>query len=152
MTKSLTYSKKIRQGKFIPQNPNKYKGDVKNIVFRSSYEKKFMRFCDLNPDITEWGSEEFYIPYFNPIKKKTTKYYPDFFIKIRGKTFIIEVKPKRYVKRPETPKRKTKKYFAEVEQFLVNQEKWKAANAFCEKNNLTFKIITETDLGIGKKH
>jgi len=62
--------KKYHQGIFNPKNPNKYKGNPNNIVYRSSWELKFMRYCDLNEKILEWGSEEFFIPYLDPTTNK----------------------------------------------------------------------------------
>ena len=48
---------------FKPTKPRKYKGDINNIICRSSWEKRFCSWCDLNESIIEWGSEEFWIPY-----------------------------------------------------------------------------------------
>ena len=36
---------------FRPHNPRKYKGDVRNIICRSSWENKFCSWCDLNENI-----------------------------------------------------------------------------------------------------
>ena len=51
-------------GKFIPKNRNKYKGNPKKIVYRSLWERSFMKYCDSNPSILEWSSEEIIIPYY----------------------------------------------------------------------------------------
>ena len=40
-----------------------------------------MEYCDLTESISQWQSEEFWIPYKNPIDKRTHRYFPDFFIK-----------------------------------------------------------------------
>ena len=50
---------KYNQGKFRPRNPQKYGGDVSNIVYRSSYELKFMQYCDLTESVNSLKSEEF---------------------------------------------------------------------------------------------
>ena len=50
------------KGIFKPNNPQKYKGNVKNITYRSSWEKRFMVYCDKTRQIVEWGSEELFIP------------------------------------------------------------------------------------------
>ena len=42
-----------------------------------------MVYCDNNPNILEWGSEEIIIPYKSPLDKKVHRYFPDFFIKYR---------------------------------------------------------------------
>ena len=36
------------KGIYRPSNPKKYKGDSKNIIYRSLWERKFMNYCDLN--------------------------------------------------------------------------------------------------------
>ena len=41
---------------FKPTKPRKYKGDVNNIICRSSWEKRFCSWCDLNESIIECGS------------------------------------------------------------------------------------------------
>ena len=53
-------------GYFKPKNPTKYRGNPTNIVYRSLWERKFMVFCDNNPSILQWGSEEIIIPYRAP--------------------------------------------------------------------------------------
>ena len=83
---------------FKPTKPRKYKGDINNIICRSSWEKRFCSWCDLNESIIEWGSEEFWIPYRAP-DGKVRRYFPDFIIKVKEstgqvKTYVIEVKPK----------------------------------------------------------
>jgi hypothetical protein len=74
------------QGKFKPKRPKKYKGDPTQIVYRSLWEKKFMEYCDLTESIDQWQSEEFWIPYKNPLDNRTHRYFPDFFIKYKDKT------------------------------------------------------------------
>ena len=54
---------------FKPKKPKKYKGDITNIICRSSWERRFCNYCDLNENIVEWGSEEFWIPYLSPVDK-----------------------------------------------------------------------------------
>ena len=85
---------------FKPTKPKKYKGDARNIICRSSWERRFCNWCDTNESILEWGSEEFWIPYLSPIDNRTHRYFPDFIIKVKEstgniKTYVIEVKPKR---------------------------------------------------------
>ena len=50
------------KGIYRPSNPKKYKGDHRNIIYRSLWERKFMNYCDLNENVLEWASEEFWIP------------------------------------------------------------------------------------------
>ena len=117
---------KYHQGGFHPQNPQKYKGDVNNIIYRSSWELKFMQWCDRNENIMEYGSEEFWIPYVSPVDNRVHRYFPDFIIKVKEsneetKTYVIEVKPKRQTVPPKQKSRVTKSYLYEVQTYAVNQ-------------------------------
>jgi hypothetical protein len=140
------------KGRFRPKNPQKYKGDATNIIYRSTWEIKVMRYLDENPNIIWWGSEELPIPYISPIDKRKHRYFPDFIAKIRksdGKvmTYIIEVKPEKQTK-PPTQKRKTKTFIQEAMTYEVNKAKWYAAEEFCKDHGWQFLVLTEKHLGI----
>ena len=140
------------KSRYKPENPRKYKGDYKNIICRSSWERKFCRWCDLNESILEWGSEEFFIPYRAP-DGKVRRYFPDFIMKVKEsngqvKTYVIEVKPLKQTKPPKKKKRITKSYIYECTTYAVNQAKWKAADEWCKDHKIEFKIITEKEVGI----
>jgi hypothetical protein len=142
---------KYNQGYFRPRNPQKYKGNPNNIVYRSSWELKFMKWCDLNESILEYGSEEFYIPYISPVDNRIHKYFPDFIIKVKEKTgntktYVIEVKPQKQTKPPIKKSRVTKSFIQECKTYAINQAKWKAAEEFCKDRMIEFKIITEKEL------
>jgi len=145
------------KGRYTPRNPKKYRGNHNNIVYRSLWELKFMKYCDRSASILEWGSEEIIIPYISPWDNRVHRYFPDFYIKVRQadgkvKKMIIEVKPKKQCKPPTaTPKRKTQRWFNEVKTWGVNEAKWKAAVPWCEDKGMEFKILTEDDLGIRYK-
>ena len=141
------------KGKFKPSHPKKYKGDPTNIVYRSLWELKFMRYCDLNERILKWSSEEIVIPYKSPIDNKYHRYFPDFYIKYtdrsgKVKESLIEIKPAKQVKEPRKQKRRTKQYVAEVYEYAKNQAKWKAAKDYCDDRLWEFQIFTEKELGI----
>ena len=143
----------IMKGKFIPINPKKYKGDPTNIIYRSSWERRCMIYFDRTPNIVEWQSEEFFIPYKSPVDGKIHRYFPDFKIKVMNKhknidSIIIEVKPFKQTQPPVIQTRKTKRYLTEVTTFLKNEAKWKAALNFCKDRKWKFQIITEKELGI----
>jgi hypothetical protein len=145
---------KYVQGRFNPQNPEKYAGDPKNIIYRSSWELKALQWCDRNTSILEYGSEEFFIPYFDETTGKVRRYFPDLFIKIKDnsgniKKYVVEIKPKRQTKHPEqTPRKKQKTYINEMVTYQKNMSKWKYAEEWCKDRGLIFKILTEDDLGI----
>ena len=100
------------KGKFQPSNTGKYRGDHRNIIYRSLWERKFMVYCDRNENILEWGSEEIIIPYRSPLDGRIHRYFPDFYIKVREsngsvKKYIIEVKPKKQCVEPKVQKKRT---------------------------------------------
>ncbi len=135
-------------GRFKPTNPQKYIGDHANIIYRSSWECRVMSWLDKNPDIISWGSEELVIPYRSPVDGKYHRYFPDFIVKTKNKTMIIEVKPERETKEPKPKKRITRQYLQEVMTYGINQSKWKAAEEYCLDRGWEFKVITEKHLGI----
>ena len=51
---------RIRQGYFTPKNPEKYKGDPTNIIYRSGWEFKFFSYCDTNESVITDPFEETY--------------------------------------------------------------------------------------------
>jgi len=140
-------------GQFKPSNPQKYVGDYKNIIYRSSWEARVMNWLDKNPSIISWASEEVIIPYISPVDGRWHRYFPDFVVKVKDKngtlkTLMLEVKPKKQTKEPEQQKRVTKRYITEVTTWGVNQAKWKAATEYCLDRNWEFKLITEDHLGL----
>lgn len=146
----VTYS-----GKFQPKNPKKYKGDAGNIIWRSTWELRLMKWLDENNSVIEWQSEEIAIPYVSPEDGRRHRYFPDFVVKVLQadgsiKVMLLEVKPLIQTKEPRKQKRATKKYITEVVTYGKNQAKWKAAKEFCEDRGWEFRIVTERELGINK--
>jgi hypothetical protein len=144
---------KWAQGKYTPKNPQKYKGDPTNIIYRSGWELKFMFYVDSHPEIIEWGSEEFFIPYRSPIDNRIHRYFPDFYIKKKSKngvieTIVVEIKPLKQTMEPQRQQKKTKRYINEVMTWGINSSKWDAAKRFCEDRNWKFMILTEKELNI----
>lgn len=144
---------KFYKGFFKPKNPQKYKGDPTNIVYRSSWELKLMSWLDGHSDVLQWGSEELAIPYVSPIDNRIHRYFPDFFVKKRNidgkiETLLIEVKPYNQTMPPKTQTKRTKKYINEVYTWGINSSKWKAADEFCKDRMWKFIVMTERDLGI----
>jgi len=139
-------------GYYKPLHPQKYRGNPTNIVYRSLWERKFMVFCDNNPSILQWGSEEIIIPYRAP-DGKVRRYYPDFYIKVREKSgkitkYIIEVKPKKQTKPPNEKNKNTAAYRNAALTYAKNQTKWSAAREYCEDRQMNFLILTEDHLGV----
>ena len=141
------------KGKYKVRCPYKYKGDPTKVIYRSLWELKFMKYCDSNINILEWGSEEMYVWYRSPVDNRPHRYFPDFYIKVKEsngkiKKYIIEVKPKKQTAPPPKPKRQTKGYLREAFEYARNQAKWKAANEWCLDRGFEFKVLTEKELGI----
>ncbi len=135
---------KFQQGPYVVLNPNKYAG--KGVPkYRSGWELAFMRFCDSNDHIISWSSESLTIPYRNPLTGKPTRYIPDFLIQYRNKhnqvvTELIEIKPKKQSILESKASNRDRAIVA------VNYAKWAAAQAWCRRNGLTFRVITEDDI------
>ena len=144
---------KWSQGFYRPINPSKYKGDLSQIVFRSSWELKMFRYCDLSENVLKWSSENHIVNYKDPITGRARRYYVDVYLKHitkdgEVKEKLIEVKPSKQVKAPKIPKRKSKKYLKEVETYIINKAKWKAADKYAKKHGMDFVLFTEKELGI----
>ena len=145
------------KGRYSPKNPGKYRGDHTMIEYRSSWERMFMKWCDLREEVLKWSSEEMCIWYMDPITKKNRRYFPDFIIQVKDsdgliRTEMIEVKPYKQMVGPErNPARKTKAWIYEVKTYATNMAKWEAAKKYCKKKGWSFRIITEYDLGLKKR-
>ena len=140
-------------GQYKPVNYHKYKGDFRRIFYRSSWELMFMKYCDRENNVLEWGSEEIVIPYISPVDGRIHRYFPDFYVRARTRNggtqkFIIEVKPKIQCAPPKRPKRQTKRYITEVKTYGVNQAKWKAAREYCKDRRMEFLVLTEKELNV----
>jgi hypothetical protein len=146
---------KYHQGKYNVKIPEKYSGDPTNVVYRSSWELKFMNWCDLNSSVFEWSSEETIIPYRSPVDNKPHRYFVDFKIKVKSnqgiKTYLVEIKPSNQRLPPTVKERKSKKYLVECSTFLVNQSKWEAADRWAKDRGWEFIVLDEFDLGLARQ-
>lgn len=141
------------KGWFKPRNPEKYRGDPTNIIYRSSWEFKFCTYLDDHKDVIQWSSEEFCIPYRSPIDGKVHRYFPDFWVKKRNRegvvdVMVVEIKPYYQTQPPKVQTNKTKKYLNEVKTWGINQAKWSAAHEFCLDRGWKFVTMTEKELGV----
>jgi hypothetical protein len=143
-------------GKYIPVNPDKYFGDVNEIIWRSKWEYSFCYYCDHESRVKKWSiePEKFKIPYdiMEDGKYKTKTYIPDFWLQIEKlngdiEEFLIEVKPYKETIEPKEPKRKTEKslrnYEYALRTYIKNLNKWEAAEKYCKKRSIKFYILTE---------
>jgi hypothetical protein len=139
------------KGKYVPKNPSKYLGDPTKIIYRSSWERKLMVYCDMTEQVLTWGSEEVVVNYVSPIDGKVHRYFVDFVIEIEQpdkttKVKLIEVKPKKQCSPPKPQQRVTRKYINEVKTWGVNSAKWESAKLYAEKRGWEFVILTEDNL------
>ena len=138
---------KTYKGSFTPLNPNKYKGNVNNITWRSTWEKGVMEFLDASPKVEKWNSEEFIVRYYYEVDKKYHRYHVDFWVKWKdGGTTLIEVKPKKQAMPPKTKNPKSKAKLQEAFTYIKNQNKWDAARKVAKDNGYRFIIWTEDEL------
>ena len=133
------------KGSYTPKNPQKYVG-VGKIIFRSSWENSFCTFCDTNPSILKWASEPMRVPYRDPLTGKQTVYVPDFFIQYVDKnnkihTEIIEIKPQSQQILAKVGKNKNNQAM-----YIKNQAKWRAADIYCRRQGIVFRILNENDM------
>lgn len=144
---------KYHQGKYKVKNQQKYIGDVDNVIYRSSWELKFLCWCDKTDSIVAFSSEEVVIPYKSPVDGKFHRYFVDFYVKYKTKddtikVMLVEIKPYKQTIEPVKKSRVTKQYITEVVTYGINQAKWKYAEEYCKDRGWEFKVLTEKDLGI----
>lgn len=118
-----------------------------------------MVFCDTNPNVIEWSSEEVVIPYRSPFDMKIHRYFVDFCIRTKNKdglveTILIEIKPKKKTIQPvavPVGARVSKGKLMEIRDWMINNAKWEAAKEFCADKKWKFQILTENEIfGAGK--
>jgi len=135
---------KFAQGIYRVTNPQKYVGK-REPRYRSGWEHAFMRFCDTNDNILQWASESIVIPYRHPLTGKMTNYVPDFLITYRNRdntmrAEVVEIKPKKQSIIESKASARDRAVVA------VNYAKWAAAQAWCKRAGLTFRVLTEDDI------
>lgn len=139
--------------KYKPLFPEKYTGDPTNIIMRSGWETRFALWCDKNPQIIKWKSEETVIPYRCPTDNRIHRYFVDFQIQVVKRdgaiqTYLVEIKPATQTLPPTYPGRRTQRYLTESMTYVKNRAKWEAAERYALDRGWEFKIITEHELGL----
>lgn len=137
--------------RFIPKNPKKYVGNINSIIMRSSWESKFAIWLDSNPAVISWGSEIKAIPYHSTVDGKIRRYYPDFWVLVKGKDgqdkrLLIEIKPRSQILPPKSRKRDTLR--EDTITWKRNQDKWTAAREYASRIGFEFVLMDEYSLGI----
>lgn len=142
--RSIKQTTRWNHGEFIPDNPEKYIGTYP-IIFRSSWELTAMHKFDEHPSILYWAYEFERIPYTHPITGKIRFYIPDFLVIYNDKkgkrhAEVLEIKPK---KEQLMENAKTARDRIAV---ALNMAKWGAAQKWCKKNGLGWRVIGEDGL------
>lgn len=135
---------KWNQGEYKLINPQKYIG-TKAPIYKSAWERSFMALCDKHPNVVQWAYESIQIPYRNPLKLTQSIYIPDFLIVYEDKNGrqhaeLVEVKP---ISQTLSERAKTRNDRLAV---ALNHEKWKAAEKWCKRFGIKFRIMTEEQL------
>ena len=167
----MNYKKDTKKGLYKLTAPEKYVSD-KPPAYKSGWELHVFVFMERNPFILKWGYEPIAIYYTHPFYQKMTVYYPDIWCHIKksdGKEYkmLVEIKPKKFrgiPQRPIDPKRPTiltpdnvqrynkaclryqkglKRYEDDMKTFAINTSKWQAAQAWCARNGVLWKIMDE---------
>lgn len=132
-------------GRYTVNNRRKYIGDVDNVVYRSLWERHVFRWCDNNPEVKQWSSEEVVVPYYYDVDKRYHRYFVDLKIVMKEKTILVEIKPEKETAPPVGQKR-TKRYINESLTYVKNMNKWEAANTYAKDRGWEFQIWTEKTL------
>lgn len=135
------------KGKYKVKNKKKYKGNPDDVIYRSLWEKHCFKWCDNNPEVKYWSSEETIIPYLYEVDKKWHRYFVDLTIQYQsGKVVLVEIKPFAQTQPPKKGKRRTQKYIQEGYTYIKNINKWESAREVCEQKGWEFVIWTEKEL------
>jgi hypothetical protein len=141
----------FRQGYYILNNPEKYVGDPTKIIYRSSWEYRFCKYCDDSANVLKWSSEPYPIKYISPVDQKQHDYYIDFYMRLKKEDievdYLVEVKPEGSLKKPVfegiQTMQKLKNFNYAAKTFLVNTAKFAAAKQHAESIGYKFVIVTE---------
>lgn len=135
----MLWKTKSLKSRYTVKKRHKYVGDPTKVVARSSWERSTFIWCENNPRVVKWSSEYVKIKYINPLDKKTHTYIVDLLIWWDdGSIEMVEIKPKYQVKKPKTPRRKTKKFIREAAEYVRNRSKWDAAEKYAKARGWKF--------------
>lgn len=150
MNGNRKHAKEYYNGVYPVKNKDKYLGDPKKCVYRSSWERKIFKMLDDNPNVVGWGAEPFAVPYLSPKDNRVHRYFPDILVVADNNgeevVTLIEIKPFKETMPPKLQGKKKKTQLYETMTYSVNQAKWKAAKALCKQKGWTFKLMTEKEI------
>lgn len=132
-------SSRYQQGYINVESCKKIFESIKRdkIIYRSSYERKFIAWLENCKEVKHWGSECIKIPYLYD-DQKWHNYYPDYFVEFKdGRKMLVEIKPSSQTRPPQG---RNSWY---TNEYKKNIYKWKAAKEFCDNKGYIFRIFTE---------
>jgi len=133
-------------GRYKVKNISKYQGDPDKVTYRSSWEKACFVWCDQNPNVKKWSSEEVVVPYKWDVDKRMHRYFVDLKITFtNGKTILVEIKPQKETAPPKRPD-KSRRYIGEAMTYVKNMNKWEAADSYAKDRGWEFQVWTEETL------
>ena len=157
----MNYKKDTIKSLYRLIHPKKYLGG-KPPIYKSRWEKKVFYAMDINPYVLKWGYECIEIYYHHPIYQSFTVYYPDIFCRVKNERdkeekILIEIKPAKMCvlpKQPKIPTNKTKQTWERYQRamkrhqnackdYVINMAKWEAAQKWCIKRGITWRILNE---------
>ena len=130
---------RYRQGYIDPRSCKKLLTSTTNdkIIYRSSYEYKFITWLENSPKVKQWASECICIPYLF-VDGTTHRYYPDYFVEmVDGTKLVVEIKPYNQTQKP------INENCWAAKEYTRNKCKWSAALEFCKNKGYKFQILTE---------
>lgn len=158
--------------KYTLKHPEKYIGNPNLIVFRSGWELAFCRWCDTAPSVLRWSSEPVKVPYYDRVSKLAEcqkygldpnnpknwiikNYNTDFWIEVDHgegvQKMFIEIKPSNKLIKPTPPAanaslKEKRNFNLAARDYLINEAKFAALNAWAEKTGVKFYVFTEKTL------
>jgi hypothetical protein len=128
------------QGYVNPKTCKKLIDPSKPVIYRSSYEKKFMIWLESSRKVERWGSECIRIPYLF-VDGKIHSYFPDYYVEfVDGTKMLVEIKPANQTRPP------VNENCWAAKEWTRNSCKWRAAQEFCASKGIQFKILTENTI------
>lgn len=152
----MKYKRKsdYKQGFYRPKNWEKF-GEVQ-CIYRSSWERDFLIWCDYNDKVIKIQYEKIVIPYICKTDGKLHKYYIDCKLLLKEKSeikiYLIEIKPFRQTIPPKPSNRKKKTtILTENYNWIKNNSKWEYAKEYCKIKGYRWCIMTEKGMYIDDK-
>ena len=92
------------KGKYTIKDTKKYLGDPTKVTYRSLWERQAFKWCENNPRVKRWNSEEIVVPYKCKTDGKLHRYFVDLLVEFDNKDIIlVEIKPKKETVAPKKP-------------------------------------------------